>query len=60
MATSEYNPKTHLALSASLQPYAGLEPIGWREYPFKPSALAREFTAAKILFDQFSSSRVAI
>ena len=42
---------THLALSASLQAYAGLEHDDLCEYPFQPSALAREFTAARILPD---------
>lgn len=43
---------THLALSASLQPYAGLEKHEICEYPFAPSALGRDFTATKILPDQ--------
>lgn len=42
---------THLALSASLQPYAGMEGDDLCEYPFEPSALAREFTAERILPD---------
>jgi L-alanine-DL-glutamate epimerase-like enolase superfamily enzyme len=42
---------THLALSASLQPYAGRERDDLCEYPFEPSALAREFTAEKLLPD---------
>ncbi len=42
---------THLALSASLQPYAGLEADDLCEYPFAPSALAQDFTRAKILPD---------
>ncbi|PWU09827.1 MAG: mandelate racemase [Verrucomicrobia bacterium] len=39
---------THLALSASLQPYAGMETDDLCEYPFEPSALARDFTATKL------------
>lgn len=35
---------SHLALSASLQPYAGLCDHEICEYPFAPKALAREFT----------------
>lgn len=42
---------THLALSASLQPYAGLEQDSLCEYPFEPSALGCEFTRAKLLPD---------
>ncbi len=42
---------THLALSASLQPYAGLEQASLCEYPFEPSALAYDFTRAKLLPD---------
>ncbi|MGA8151879.1 MAG: mandelate racemase/muconate lactonizing enzyme family protein [Terriglobales bacterium] len=36
---------SHLALSASLQPYAGLRSHEICEFPFAPKALAREFTA---------------
>jgi L-alanine-DL-glutamate epimerase-like enolase superfamily enzyme len=43
---------THLALSASLQPYAGLEKHEICEYPFAPSALGRDFTATKLLPDR--------
>src|SRR5262249_36691318 len=35
---------TQLALSASLQPYAGLEGDVLCEYPFEPSPLGRDFT----------------
>jgi L-alanine-DL-glutamate epimerase-like enolase superfamily enzyme len=42
---------THLALSASLQPYAGRETDALCEYPFEPSALAREFTTIPIVLD---------
>jgi L-alanine-DL-glutamate epimerase-like enolase superfamily enzyme len=39
---------THLALSASLQPYAGLEADALCEFPFEPSPLARDFTTTKL------------
>jgi L-alanine-DL-glutamate epimerase-like enolase superfamily enzyme len=42
---------THLALSASLQPYAGLADDDLCEYPVDPSALAREFTSTQLLPD---------
>ncbi len=42
---------THLALSASLQPYAGCERDSLCEYPFAPSILASSLTATKILPD---------
>jgi len=42
---------THLALSASLQPYAGWEMDRLCEYPFEPSSLAREFTTTQIVPD---------
>lgn len=42
---------TYLALSASLQPFAGLENHELCEYPAEPSALARELTWQKILPD---------
>lgn len=42
---------TPLALSASLQPYAGLEADALCEYPFEPSALARDFTSTRLLPD---------
>ena len=35
---------SHLALSASLQPYAGMRDHEICEYPFAPKPLAREFT----------------
>lgn len=35
---------SHLALSASLQPYAGMQDHEICEYPFAPKPLAREFT----------------
>ncbi len=49
---------THLALSASLQPYSGSETDHLCEYPFGPSALAREFTTTKILPDANGQVRV--
>ncbi|MFB3788919.1 MAG: mandelate racemase/muconate lactonizing enzyme family protein [bacterium] len=42
---------THLALSASLQPYAGLEQHELCEYPTEPSSLALELTLSPILPD---------
>ena len=39
---------THLALSASLQPYAGIESDWICEYPFEPAALAAEFTTTRL------------
>jgi len=49
---------THLALSASLQPCVGIESDDVCEYPFEPSALARDFTATKILPDAYGLVRV--
>lgn len=43
---------THLALSASIQPYAGLKNDNLCEYPFDPSPLGRDFTRAKLTPDQ--------
>jgi L-alanine-DL-glutamate epimerase-like enolase superfamily enzyme len=42
---------SHLALSASLQPYAGLSHHRIAEYPFAPRALARDLTVNHILPD---------
>lgn len=42
---------THLALSASLQPFAGMQESVICEYPFEPKALAVELTAEKLLPD---------
>jgi len=42
---------THLALSASLQPFAGLERDAICEYPVEPSALAYALTADHLLPD---------
>jgi L-alanine-DL-glutamate epimerase-like enolase superfamily enzyme len=39
---------THLALSASLQPYAGIESDDLCEYPIEPSELARDLSGAAI------------
>src|SRR2546421_2085624 len=49
---------THLALSASLQPYAGFESEELCEYPVEPSALAKELTQVKILPD--SGGRIVL
>jgi len=43
---------SHLALSASLQPYAGLCDHEICEYPFAPKPLAREFTSNHIERDR--------
>jgi L-alanine-DL-glutamate epimerase-like enolase superfamily enzyme len=42
---------SHLALSASLQPYAGLESHGLCEFPFAPRPLAYEMTANHLMPD---------
>jgi L-alanine-DL-glutamate epimerase-like enolase superfamily enzyme len=42
---------TSLALSASIQPYAGLEQHSLCEYPSEPSALAQELTTARLTPD---------
>jgi L-alanine-DL-glutamate epimerase-like enolase superfamily enzyme len=42
---------THLALSASIQPYAGLKDHELCEYPFDPSPLGRDFTTASMAPD---------
>jgi L-alanine-DL-glutamate epimerase-like enolase superfamily enzyme len=42
---------SHLALSASLQPYAGLADHKICEFPFAPKPVAREFTADILLRD---------
>jgi L-alanine-DL-glutamate epimerase-like enolase superfamily enzyme len=42
---------THLALSASLQPFAGLREDVICEYPVEPSAMARDLTIEKIVPD---------
>jgi L-alanine-DL-glutamate epimerase-like enolase superfamily enzyme len=43
---------THLALSASIQPYAGLKDHELSEYPFDSSPLGRDFTKTKISPDK--------
>jgi L-alanine-DL-glutamate epimerase-like enolase superfamily enzyme len=43
---------SHLALSASLQPYAGLEQHQICEYPVEPKALAWEMTGGHLLRDE--------
>jgi len=43
---------SHLALSASLQPFAGSERDDLAEYPFESSALATELTRERILPDE--------
>jgi L-alanine-DL-glutamate epimerase-like enolase superfamily enzyme len=43
---------SHLALSASIQPYAGLADHRIAEYPFAPSALARNLTVNHIMPDK--------
>ena len=43
---------SHLALSASIQPYAGLADHRIAEYPFAPSALARDLTVNHIMPDK--------
>jgi L-alanine-DL-glutamate epimerase-like enolase superfamily enzyme len=43
---------SHLALSASIQPYAGLADHRIAEYPFAPRALARDLTANHIMPDE--------
>jgi L-alanine-DL-glutamate epimerase-like enolase superfamily enzyme len=43
---------SHLALSASLQPYAGLESAHICEYPFAPKNLALELTANRLQRDK--------
>ncbi len=42
---------TALALSASIQPYAGLKHHALCEYPTEPSALAQEFTSTRLVPD---------
>lgn len=42
---------TSLALSASLQPYAGLKYHPWCEYPAEPSALAKEISLTRLAPD---------
>jgi L-alanine-DL-glutamate epimerase-like enolase superfamily enzyme len=49
---------SHLALSASLQPYAGVRTDEICEYPFAPKALARELTSNYLLRD--THGRIAL
>lgn len=42
---------THLALAASMAPFAGVEEAHICEYPFEPSDLARELTRDRIMPD---------
>lgn len=49
---------TSLALSASVQPYAGLSDHVYCEFPFAPSALARELTALPIVPDSLGLIRL--
>jgi L-alanine-DL-glutamate epimerase-like enolase superfamily enzyme len=49
---------TPLALSASLQPCAGLEDHSLCEYPTEPSALARSFTKTEITPDEDGLVRI--
>lgn len=49
---------TQLALSASLQPYAGLERHDLCEYPVEASALATELSPATIQIDEHGQIRV--
>jgi len=49
---------THLALSASIQPFAGIEEDSLCEYPAAPSALGREITQTQLLPD--SNGRIQI
>ena len=48
---------SHLALSASLQPYAGLPDHVICEYPFEPKALASELTTRRIERDRDGNIR---
>jgi L-alanine-DL-glutamate epimerase-like enolase superfamily enzyme len=45
---------SHLALSASLQPYAGLQQHRLAEFPFAPKPIALEFTRNHIIRDENS------
>ncbi|HWQ13792.1 MAG TPA: mandelate racemase/muconate lactonizing enzyme family protein [Roseiflexaceae bacterium] len=49
---------SHLALSASIQPYAGLEQHVICEYPAEPKALAWELTGEHLLPDESGHLRV--
>jgi L-alanine-DL-glutamate epimerase-like enolase superfamily enzyme len=49
---------SHLALSASLQPYAGLETHGICEYPAAPKTLARDLTRTHL--DPDANGEIAV
>jgi L-alanine-DL-glutamate epimerase-like enolase superfamily enzyme len=49
---------TPLALSASIQPYAGVEEFSVCEYPTEPSTLARKFSTTRILPDAEGMIRI--
>ena len=49
---------THLALSASIQPYAGLKDDVLCEYPFAPSELGRDFTRTELAPDSNGEIRL--
>jgi len=49
---------THLALSASLQPYAGMVADHLCEYPVEPTSLGRELTATHLLPDDNGQIRL--
>jgi L-alanine-DL-glutamate epimerase-like enolase superfamily enzyme len=49
---------TSLALSASLQPYAGLEAHSLCEHPSEPSALAQELTSTRLVPDSSGCIRL--
>ena len=49
---------THLALSASIQPYAGLEADELCEYPFAPSSLGRDFARTRLTPDSEGCIRI--
>jgi L-alanine-DL-glutamate epimerase-like enolase superfamily enzyme len=50
---------TPLALSASIQPYAGLETHSLCEFPSEPSALAREFSRNTLSIDEIGCIRLS-
>ena len=50
---------TYLALSASLQPFAGMEESYWCEYPVESTELARTLTTRPILPDENGRIRIS-
>ena len=50
---------TYLALSASLQPFAGMEESYWCEYPVESTELARTLTTMPILPDENGRIRIS-